>query len=401
MIFNNNSTMLGASSIPMAEGYDCATGPALALYESAQNDFNMFKAMIGADFRELSIRNESAAGYVTEGEITSLHEAVGGGIFKKIVELFKKLIAKVKSIFHNFVARFRSLYMKDKDLVKKYGTEVLRKDNIDKLEVKWRKTTNVKPSDMINKIVAVEASTYVNNNYNNLWDEDQSERTIKACNNLFGLSINDYSDFSEELENKFFEDDSQDTYEVSDLGGMRNIIGIVSNYDSEFKNVEKASSKYEKTINKAIKTFNDAADEAVKDKKLDAPNEATKKYDVAVAYQTVVLRGFSICLSAMTTNYKQAKAAFMKSIAVNPKKLKESMIYAEAVADVAANEVEDVITSAVEKDAEGIEKVSAAYADVCAPDVNGSSNTYGDGYTERDAYSPVKSESSFFSEPLY
>lgn len=401
MIFNNNSTMLGASSIPMAEGYDCATGPALALYESAQNDYNMFKAMIGADFRELSIRNESAAGYVTEGEITSLHEAVGGGIFKKIVELFKKLIAKVKSIFHNFVARFRSLYMKDKDLVKKYSTEVLRKDNIEKLEVKWRKTTNEKASDMITKIVAVEASTYVNTNCNDLWDEDQSKRNINACNKLFGLSVNDYSDFDEDLEKKFFEDDDPDTYEVSDLGGMRGIISIVSGYDSEFKKVEKSSSRYEKTIDKAIKTFNDEADKAVKDEKLDTPNDATKKYDVAVSYQTVVLRGFSICLSAMTTNYKQAKAAFMKAITVNPKKLKESMIYAEAVADVAANEVEDVISSAVEKDGEGIEKVSAACPHVCAPNVNGSSNTYGDGYTARDAYSPVKSESSFFSEPLY
>ena len=398
MIFNNNSTMLGASSIPMAEGYDCATGPALALYESAQNDFNMFKAMIGADFRELSIRNESAAGYVTEGEITSLHEAVGGGIFKKIVELFKKLIAKVKSIFHNFVARFRSLYMKDKDLVKKYGTEVTRKEHIEKLEVKWRKTTGTNPSDMINDIVAKDPSTYVNSN-TNLWDEDQSKRNINACNELFGLSVKDYSDFDEDLEKKFFKDDEPDEYKVSDLGGMRSIINIVSGYDAEFKKVEKSSRSYENSINKAIKAFDDAANEAAK--KEDSPSEATKKYDVAVAYQTVVLRGFSVCLSAMTTNYKQAKAAFMKGITVNPKKLKESMIYAEAAADVAANEVEDVITSAVEKDAEGIEKVSAAYADVCAPDVNGSSNTYGDGYIERDAYSPVKAESSFFSEPLY
>ena len=109
MIFDANRTSLG-SSIPMAEGYDGTVGVAQALIESARNDYAMFRAMLDADARELSLRK---SGYVAESEILALQEATGGSIWKKIADLFKKLIAKIKSIFANFLAKFRGLYMKD------------------------------------------------------------------------------------------------------------------------------------------------------------------------------------------------------------------------------------------------------------------------------------------------
>jgi cell fate (sporulation/competence/biofilm development) regulator YlbF (YheA/YmcA/DUF963 family) len=48
MIFDSNRTSLG-SSIPMAEGYNCSYGPALALIESANNDLAVFKAILDSD----------------------------------------------------------------------------------------------------------------------------------------------------------------------------------------------------------------------------------------------------------------------------------------------------------------------------------------------------------------
>jgi hypothetical protein len=137
MIFNNNTTSLGGN-IPMAEGYDCSYGTALALVESARNDYAMFRAMLNVESRELQIRNESA-GYVTEGEIMALTEATLGGIWNKIKELFSKLIAKIKAIFHTFLSKIDSLYKTDSQMVKKYKTEILRKGSIGNLEVKWRK----------------------------------------------------------------------------------------------------------------------------------------------------------------------------------------------------------------------------------------------------------------------
>ena len=104
MIFDNNSTALGTMSLPVMEGYDADTGAARALIESARNDYAMFKAMLSVDSRECQIQQESS-NYVVEGEITSLAEAAGAGIWQKIKDLFIKLGQKIKSIFTNFIAR--------------------------------------------------------------------------------------------------------------------------------------------------------------------------------------------------------------------------------------------------------------------------------------------------------
>ena len=42
MIFNSNTTSLGTDHYAMAEGYDCSYGCALALIESARNEYKMF-----------------------------------------------------------------------------------------------------------------------------------------------------------------------------------------------------------------------------------------------------------------------------------------------------------------------------------------------------------------------
>ena len=96
MIFDNNSTALGSIDIPVVEGYDCSTGAARALIESARNDYAMFNAMLKVDFREAHIERAGADNYVTEGELTSLTEATANGIWQKIKDLFKSLIAKIK-----------------------------------------------------------------------------------------------------------------------------------------------------------------------------------------------------------------------------------------------------------------------------------------------------------------
>ena len=57
----------------------------------------------------------------------------------------------------------------------------------------------------------------------------------------------------------------------------------------------------------------------------------------------------------------------MKAVTVNPKKLEESSVYAQAVAEAAETEVEDVITGALSKSE--IEDLSAATTDVKDADV--------------------------------
>ena len=110
MIFNTDTTTL-SSNVAMAEGYDCSTGTALALIDSARNDRAMFEAMLGIEAKACQLES---AGYTNEsGEMLALQEAAAGGILKKIADLFKKLAEKIKTIFHNFFSKINSLFLSD------------------------------------------------------------------------------------------------------------------------------------------------------------------------------------------------------------------------------------------------------------------------------------------------
>ena len=209
MIFSGNKTALGATTIPMAEGYDCSYGVGLALVEAARNDLSMFQALVQADYKEMAICKEST-GVVQEGEISALHEAVGGGIFKKIAELFKKLVAKIKAIFHNFMAKINGLTMKDKELVKKYQTELARKRNLDKLEVKFRKPKNA------SSVGALDFNVVENFDKAKGWKEDSWER-VRYYLDPDADSVNEFikAKIDDELEDELYEldPDEPDEYE--------------------------------------------------------------------------------------------------------------------------------------------------------------------------------------------
>lgn len=345
MIFNNNTTVLGPSTIPMAEGYDCSYGTALALIESAKNDRVMFEAMLNIEAQELNIRN-SSNGYVAEGQIQALAEASLSGIWNKIKELLKKFIAKIKAIVHNFVAKIQSLFMKDKEFVKKYGNEVRRKSNIDKLEVKWRK---VKKSPLTETVETVSDNPDFDNT--NGWDPDREKRISSY------LDGKDLDDYEEHLMGVFFEDDEPTTYEIGEVGGITSIVSYLESYGKKSQEQEKAINKFSSKIEAYVKKFDTKANEKVKaekDAEGDAKEAASKEleaankaYDMALAYQEAHLKKNQIILEAIKIEYKQNKAAFVKAISANPDKLKESAILLDAIAEAAEDEVEDVIDGAI------------------------------------------------------
>ena len=398
MIFSGNTTALGASTIPMAEGYDTSCGVGLALVESARNDLAVFKAMIQADYKELAICREST-GYVQEGEISALHEAVGGGIFKKIADLIRKLIAKIKSIFHNFMAKINGLVMKDKDLVKKYEKELGRKANIDKLEVKWRKYNEAVPADLFK----IETFEFDEEDLA-LWDEDSEVRFSKVTKELTKnkISADNVTELSEELEEAFLEDEEE--LELREIGGWRKVANFIRDYDSLSRkmnsNINNCTNKLEKAVNNANKKANDAVktqSKVERDKESDDAEklvakydvtDANKIYDVAVTSQTVMQVLMQSAVQINTIIYKQNKAAFMKAVVANPKKLEETAIYAEAVAEAAADEVDRVINSALSD--EEISDLSTASTNVLDGDVKDDPDalTYGPNqYTKNASFS--------------
>lgn len=411
MIYSNNMTSLGASNIPMAEGYDASYGPALALVETARNDYAMFNAMLEADWNEIAICKESS-GVVQEGEILSLQEAVGGGIFKKIAELFRKLIAKIKSIFHNLIARLHSLHMKDKDLVKKYEKEIYRKTKLGNLEVKWRKVKE-HPLDKYDASVVSNIPNDLNK-----FAEDHKDDVSERLNVYSQKYLNvDFDELEETLTDAIFED--EDTVKISEIdGGIRGIMTFLSGYSSNLSKFQSTCRKYETGLNRLVKDADKNAGEKIKQMKGDNPTateadvtKANHAYDMTVAYQTVQLKALSVITKLITMEYKQNKAAFMKAVTANDKKLDESVIYAEAVAEAAEQEVEDVITGALSK--EELSEINAASKNVKDADVTDDPDalTYGPNqYTANGQYKvdgsidtkiDSKKEAAFFGQLLY
>lgn len=421
MIFGNNTTTLNTVSVPMAEGYE-NYGVELSLVESARNDYAMFKAMLEADYKEMSICKEST-GVVMEGELAALHEAVGGGIFKKIADFFRKLIGKIKAILGNFMARLRGLFSKDKDLVKRYSKELPRKAGLDKLEVKWRKVKGNMTGDILGSMLDLLKGEFNPDNAEADFNAASAKYAPDAwdrINAFLNVKADNESDAIKEMLDDHLEE--VDTVELKDIGGWRTLAATIENGMKNISKIQDMTNKYEKAIGKLVKKYDDkaaelskastgadgdkakAADEAIK--------EANQTYEMAVAFQTATNMEIKVIIEACTIIYKQAKAAFMKAVTVNPKKLEESSVYAQAVAEAAETEVEDVITGALSKSE--IEDLSAATTDVKDADVKDDPDalTYApDCYTDDedkpeadgtvDTEINSKEEAAFFGKMFY
>lgn len=443
MIFNNNTTGLGVRNIPMAEGYDCSCGVAQALIESARNDFSMFKAMLDVDAQELQINRESA-GYVNEGELVSLREAALGGIWAKIKELLTKLVAKIKAIFGTFMSKINSLFMSDKSMVKKYEKQLLRKSNLGKMEVKWSKITTfgdtilIKGDSKQDKVIADLYTELGTGNYKK--DDTRADRVEGFLTKFLGDST-DESSFAKDFHDKCFEDEEKmELGETSETirgimsyltGSAKTLSNIKHNMDSVEKGVGKLIQRCDKELVslskiKAGKDGNAEANgtyynrktgvedgEIAKGANVDAELASSKNaYEMTQAFQTAELKNTSAIIEAFKYRHKMYKAVFMKAIGVNDKKLEESSIFADALAEAAEEEVTEVIDKAL--DNEELSKINVASKNVLDSDVSDDPGklTYGpDCYTPNRSYVQAdgsvdteinsKEEAAFFGQMLY
>lgn len=465
MIFESNTTSVGTLNIPMAEGYDSGVGCALALVEAARNDMIMFQAMLNVDAKEIGIKNESA-GYVQEAEIIALQEATLSSIWAKIKELFSKLLAKVKGIFHTFMSKINSLFMSDKKMVNKYEKEIRKKGNLGHMEVKWSDVkhepldeANMKDADAFKALAdTIFNKAFETNDTKIKYDKERSTTNTQSemLKKVFaGTNINDADSLDEDYDEHFFEEQEKKELDDCKIDGEKvSISRHICEYlkESKIKKIGSRQNKLEKVLSDLVKDadkeykkaidrshakkgegyrshtlpngdINKYTSEVDKDESeidykerktgLDADvNNASGAYDLAVAYQTIMLRVIGCWIRAVKKDYAQRKAVFMKAIAANDKKLEESTIYADAIAEAAEDEVEDVISGALSK--EELSKICNASKNVKDGDVSDdpSELTYGpDSYYDNRSYVRTdgsidteinsKSESALFAAPLY
>ena len=400
MIFNTNSTVLG-NAIPMAEGYDSSTGFAMALIESARNEYAMFEAMLNVEAKEIQIENSLLESGNRYSEMVALNEAASKGILERVKELFTKLVAKLKAILHNFIARINSLIKSDGDLVRKYEKEIKLKRNLDKLMVKWNKRKDVNTPLMT--IYSNQLSDLIKQDYKGYGEagksEDKDERYANVLAGKFGANKNSLNlqELEDDIWDFIFEDKDRTNMQLSETGtDIMRIMDFLKNYS---KNLSKFESEMRKNLNKIEGYVRKASTDIgkLKPEDYDKPKnddgttsdkspaeEARYIYDGCVAFNDVIIKIHAVMTDMIKEEYKQNKSAFMKAITASDKKLEESFV--NFVIEAAEDEVEDAIDSAIETE----------IIDVCDSETELLS-----GDEDSDVDESTVSESAFFSALLY
>lgn len=337
MIFNmNESATLAATNIPMAEGYNCFDGAALALIDSASNEMSMFEAMIGADYRELQIQKESANGIVQEGAVAALHEASAKEIGNKVKELLTKLVAKIKAIFTSLFEKIEGLVRNDTKLVAKYKKSLLEKD-LSNVKFKW---AEVKKSAFDEELPEIKVS------------DDYKDSAADRVAVYLGCKQSEYAKTFKETHYGEVKSDAT----ISDIGGIAAVCDFVSEYSKEIKALRIAIKQYENNVSAFVKNakLSKTASKAL-DAGDDVVGEVNKTYQMAQAFQTASHMIARQIVAGAKFEYKQNKAAFMKAVGASGKGEEKSdtakamgeAAYLEMVQEAAEQEVEDVIDGAI------------------------------------------------------
>jgi hypothetical protein len=176
--FDDNSLgSVGDIHIEAAEGYSGAIGAQLALIEGYHNDYAMFEAAIKADIKETKMVREGAG----EEAVSALQEASLSGFWNKIKEFIKKIIAKIKAIFHGFIAKFQAWMGKDgRAFFEKYKRDIFGKD-VDGLKVRY----SAPKVDVTN--ISVNVGNIIRDG--GLDDEEHSELVEKYLGQLTSPSV--------------------------------------------------------------------------------------------------------------------------------------------------------------------------------------------------------------------
>lgn len=394
MIFNSNNTSLG-SSIAMAEGYDGSMGCALALIESATNHRAMFMEMLKVEATALS-------GSLNESQLVSLQEATGAGLLSKIKDLLKKLIAKIKAIFTTFMSKLNSLFMSDKAMVKKYRQVVNKKRALGKMEVKWAKVkelgkTELSGSSKVQQNVE-DLKTKVNKSTGA--DDSESDRVERYYEGILNKKV-DAADFEKEYHDECFEEMEKMELDKTDAAGIVGIMNYLETGEKTISIIKSNNASYETALNKLIKFADDEFTKASRESKPGNTEDlSTAKlfYDEACAFQTATLKHINCQLQAYKYKHAMYKAAFMKAIAVNDKKLNENAEYLDALEEAATDEVDGVFDSFLNK--ETISDLSAASTDLFANGRDDDPESITKGSFDSNSKS-VSEGADFFGAALY
>lgn len=330
MIFNEMNTNTAISYEAVQESpYDLGIGGALMhVYE---NECNYNALMKAAALSEMKYYNQ------TGGDLFVQEAGALSGFLGKVKDFFKKVIEKIKSIAKKFIAKIGQYTMKDKDFVKKYQNDLVRRD------LAGFEFEGFKFPAWSGNISTANAVSSVSKDGK---DDQEALNDIieKNRGDIVGGGAMTESEFRDELKEKLYGD--KDTIKVS----IRAELGIISETKSLIKEAEKEEKRIIDHINdiikgieKGISNRDKAADKDVKAKN----DDAAQAKDVEIKYlnnKITVFKAlsndftvyFGAKVKALNDRNRQAKAICVKALSYKHEAatVAESAVYGDIFAGV-------------------------------------------------------------------
>ena len=240
--------------IEAAEGYHGEIGAAIAMIEGYQNDMALFNGIIMTDFQESALIHEGASAE----EVYVLQEGALSGAWEKIKQFFKKLGEKIKGIFHAFIAKMDSVFMKDANaFYKKYIKDINQKKSWKDFKCKV-KPVKVNTGEVAlgfddgNGVKSLSIQEGDKKALDNWDSEIEYEKVVAGyVSKLAGKGIQNSTEFKKEYMETIFDDEEvKDDWNSSDITG--GYVGTFLKDKETLKTIEKANKETEKAIKNII-----------------------------------------------------------------------------------------------------------------------------------------------------
>lgn len=293
-----------------------------ALMHVYENECNYNAMMKAVGISELRYYQE------TGGDLFVQEAGAFGGFIEKAKAFFKKVIEKIKQIFHKFMAVINQYAMSDKKFVKTYSKELMRRDytdfevegytfdGIDKIADNFvakvlddysnaaEKYDSSKSEEEIKKQIA--ADLHMGIDAISTPDKVNDTKEVIRANLYEAISGNsassmDESEFREEVRGCFYGNDGdKDTIEVG-IPEIRKWLGDIETSEKDIRAANKIEKGVTRDIGKMIKALEKSQNELAKFKKEDKPEVATAKNETIKLYNNIINIAQSISNDATVT----------------------------------------------------------------------------------------------------
>ena len=384
-----------------AEEELCCEGFDINFYEASMVAVAESEAIYNNSMKEVGI---AELRYFEENGQEVIYEAVDvKAIFNKIKMFFKKLLDKIKAIFHTFIAKLSSFVQSDKDFVKKYEKEFARKWNDVKEDFEFKgykftikneiqeytegadynfdigdNTTSFK-SDLSdpNEVIKTRSNATKSNvdslndkikkikdNHDEICEELRcniykmyAARTSTISDKASSTSRMDSKDFSEELFKLYRNNEtSKENIEKKDIdGGVATITSELRTAEKTKRAAEKLVKWETKYVENGIKALDKMESELLKEipnkeKKDDVTNYTSAAISYCSEYSNLIkcekeytVQAGGACLQALKDRSRQYKAIMVKVISGSKKMQRESYDYTNESYDGSGSFLDSVV----------------------------------------------------------